>query len=819
MPVRPDYPGVYVQEAPSGVHTISGVATSVAAFVGMCPEGPVNVPTRIFSYREFESLFGGEALVGELQDQVRQFYLNGGGTAWIVRNARNALDGAALTAQSALRSEDFVTRVLTVRAKDAGSGGNLLRVEIDYETANPERTFNLTVFRQIVQSDGSTKRDSEEPFTELSMDPGSARYAPRVITEQSTLISATPHTDIVQVAPPGIIPIGANVSESGLILTAATGLKAFFDANMTGVDPRLIMVSVANGPPVAADLKGMTGLADSNAVVAAVQTAINTALADSGPATAVAVGFVAAAGGAVLQISSANGPVVVTSSVANDAAALLRLGAANGGLESDQYSLRRPAANGLLTRVHTGAGLGSAFSRVHNFADAARNTFGDWTLAGTGHTATATPPFVGAAKMGADTPLAGVVGSFSAVAANLDVIVNSINNFPATPFTAYRAGMRIGVRPQYGNQDSDLALAFTSSGAFKVESANQIAQTGARPTNVARYGLGLALPPAAAPPGGDYRTDFQAGNDGEPPLLADYEYSWDKLERTADIFNLMVLPRAQGTTFTQTDVDRSAIWGAASAFCQRRRAFLIVDPPSDTGAGQWNTANAAAAGILAMRSGVVTDHAAIYWPRVVGFDPKGNAITIDPSGTMAGVYAKTDVRRGIWKAPAGLEATLVGVSNLEFAVTNPENGVTNPLAINTLRTMVSGATSWGARTMMGYEGAPDQDYRYVPVRRLALYIEESLYRGLQFAVFEPNGETLWGQIRLAAGAFMNGLFRQGAFKGLKASDAYYVACDASTTTQTDINLGQVNVEVGFAPLKPAEFVIVTIKQMAGQIEV
>ncbi len=818
MPVRPDYPGVYVQEAPSGVHTISGVATSVAAFVGMSPEGPVNVPTRIFSYREFEGLFGGEARVGELPDQVRQFFLNGGGTAWIVRNARNATDGATLMAQSALLSEDFATRVLIVRAKDAGSGGNQLRVEIDYETANPERTFNLTVFRQVMQSDGSTKRDSEQTFTELSMDPASARYAPRLVTEQSDLISALPHPDIVSVAPPGITPIGVNVSQSDLIFTALTGLKSFFDTNMIGPNPRLIMVSVANGPPVPVNLNGLTGV-DSNAVALAVQAAINTALADSGQTTSVAVAFVAAAGGAVLQISSTGGPVAVTSAAADDAAALLRLGAANGGLETDQYSLRRPAANGVLTRVHTGVTLASVFTRVHNFADTARNTFGDWTLTGTGHTTTATPPFVGAARMGADAPFPSVVGSFSAAAANLDVIVTSINNVPSTPFTAYRTGMRIGVRPQYGNQDADLALALTSTGAFSIQGGSQLAQTGARPTNVARYGLGLALPAAPAAPGGAYRTAFQAGNDGEPPLLPDYEYSWDKLERTADIFNLMVLPRAQGTTFRQTDADRSAVWGAASAFCQRRRAFLIVDPPSDPGAGQWDTANAAAAGIIAMRSGVVTDHAALYWPRIVGFDPKGKAIVIDPSGTMAGVYAKTDVRRGIWKAPAGLEAALIGVSNLEFAVTNPENGVTNPLAINTLRTMVSGATSWGARTMIGYEGAPDQDYRYVPVRRLALYIEESLYRGLQFAVFEPNGETLWGQIRLAAGAFMNGLFRQGAFKGLKKSDAYYVACDSSTTTQTDINLGQVNVEVGFAPLKPAEFVIVTIKQMAGQIEV
>ena len=109
------------------------------------------------------------------------------------------------------------------------------------------------------------------------------------------------------------------------------------------------------------------------------------------------------------------------------------------------------------------------------------------------------------------------------------------------------------------------------------------------------------------------------------------------------------------------------------------------------------------------------------------------------------------------------------------------------------------------------------EYKYVPVRRLALYIEESLYRGTQWVVFEPNDEPLWAQIRLNVGAFMHNLFRQGAFQGTKPQDAYFVKCDKESTTQNDINLGIVNIVVGFAPLKPAEFVIIQIQQIAGQI--
>jgi uncharacterized protein len=152
-------------------------------------------------------------------------------------------------------------------------------------------------------------------------------------------------------------------------------------------------------------------------------------------------------------------------------------------------------------------------------------------------------------------------------------------------------------------------------------------------------------------------------------------------------------------------------------------------------------------------------------------------------------------------------------------MSDPENGVINFQAVNAIRVFPNGIVSWGSRTMDGFDNSPNTDYRYIPVRRLALFIEESLYRGLKFAVFEPNDEPLWAQIRLAAGAFMNNLFRQGAFQGQKASDAYFVKVDSETTTQNDINLGIVNVIVGFAPLKPAEFVVITIQQRAGQVQV
>ena len=185
---------------------------------------------------------------------------------------------------------------------------------------------------------------------------------------------------------------------------------------------------------------------------------------------------------------------------------------------------------------------------------------------------------------------------------------------------------------------------------------------------------------------------------------------------------------------------------------------------------------------------------------------------------MAGLYSRTDATRGVWKAPAGTEATLIGVSAPKTVMTDKQNGVLNIKGVNCLRRFpVYGNISWGARTLEG-DDEIGSEWKYIPVRRTALFIEESLFRGSKWAVFEPNDEPLWAQLRLNIGAFMHDLFRQGAFQGRSPREAYFVKCDSETTTQNDINRGIVNVVVGFAPLKPAEFVVIKLTQIAGQLD-
>ena len=341
-----------------------------------------------------------------------------------------------------------------------------------------------------------------------------------------------------------------------------------------------------------------------------------------------------------------------------------------------------------------------------------------------------------------------------------------------------------------------------------------------------------ARPPSNVTTVGSQRTvnwvDAEGGSDGSP--IDDDDVVGEQDPKTgiyalnrADLFNLLCIPPLARDTSALPSIwtpPSPATYQAALALCVERRAMLVVDPDP-----AWATSIDQAIGNaidgrndLGL-SGTAARNAALYFPCVRQVDPLRDSRidTFAPSGIIAGIMARTDVSRGVWKAPAGLDASLNGVQDLQVNLNDLENGQLNPLGINCLRSMgVNGRIVWGARTLRGADESADE-YKYLPVRRLALFLEESLYRGTQWVVFEPNDEPLWAQVRLNVGAFMQGLFRQGAFQGATARDAYFVKCDAQTTTQNDINLGILNVIVGFAPLKPAEFVVIQIQQMAGQI--
>jgi phage tail sheath protein FI len=285
-----------------------------------------------------------------------------------------------------------------------------------------------------------------------------------------------------------------------------------------------------------------------------------------------------------------------------------------------------------------------------------------------------------------------------------------------------------------------------------------------------------------------------------------------------EIFNILCIPAIANLA----EASHRAVIGTAQEYCRDKRAFFIVDIPAEVDDRPDDTAKLdyASDWLAALESqGLRDKNAAAYFPRLRIADPlnENRLRPMPASGTVAGVYARTDATRGVWKAPAGTEASLRGAA-VDVKLTDDQNGSLNPFGLNALRTFpVFGSVSWGARTLDGAD-IQASEWKYIPVRRTALFIEESLFSGLKWVVFEPNDEPLWSQIRLNVTTFMHNLFRQGAFAGRTPREAYLVKCDAETTTQADIDLGIVNIIVGFAPLKPAEFVILKIQQLTRQPE-
>ena len=639
MPVAPTYPGVYVEELPSGVHTITGVSTAVTAFLGYFTQGPMNVATRILSVADLERTFGALAATSEAGYGVRQFFANGGGEAWVVRVAGGSPKAAAIEVED----KPGGTAILLATAASEGIWGGSVRLSVDYASTAPATRFNLTV--SLVDASNPPVTRTTEVYRNLTLDPSDANYALAVVNGASALV------DLALVGTP-----------AATVLPAATGT-------------------------VSTDISGV-------------------ALA----------------------------------------------------------SLKTEAM--------------------------------DVKLGGTdlGTVTMATAP-----------------GSLTELAATLQSLLRSLGTPPAIPTATVTLvpGTGTQVLLQISAVTTTPSATFTFSGALAASLGLNAAGT---LTNVLQYALGATAAGAETAP--------TTGNDGSlpdataligDPLAKTGLYALDAV----DLFNLLCLPDVMNLS----DTDAFAVLSAAETYCTARRAFLIIDAPQGgTGKSDRDSLNGIQ-GWLSQNATLRSSYAALYYPRPQIPDPL-NAFrlrSVAPSGTIAGLFAQTDANRGVWKAPAGTTATLTNVAALAYKMTDAENGVLNPLAINCLRSLpVYGNVCWGARTLAGADQLAS-DWKYIPVRRTALYIESSLYQGTQWVVFEPNDEPLWSQIRLNVGAFMRGLFQQGAFQGATPAKAYFVKCDAETTTQADINLGVVNILVGFAPLKPAEFVVLQIQQIAGQI--
>lgn len=811
MPVAVSYPGVYVQEVPSGVRTIVGVGTSIAMFIGRATAGQMNVPVQCLSFEDFVRAFSDTDAGSDLRRAVKLFFTNGGTQAYVMRVAQGALASRVM-----LRNATNSANVLQVEAKSPGLFGDDIRLTISYNTPLPEATFNMEVFRWAKTSTGALQRTGIENYIALSMDPAHPRYAPDIVNRASALVSLT--DQLAAPAANGFSESGYAVSSRttailrtewrrlvGALPTAAKRFRISVDGNasvevdLSSLDFDAPLDAVLNpnplntGATVVANLPGRIQSLVNNALPPGASVTVTMQAGPAGPAAQDNATTVR------LRIASATGDVIIEPASAFDAAVPLMLGTAQGGREVSRYSNSRPAATGTVTAI----GDATAFSTLTQ-ASFDRIVVGGQNVdltAGRPYSLTTSGGAVTDARLYQDATATGQNDGRNGLREKLGIIAAAINDkrLADSSFT-YAAevwGDRLAVLPTSGNDNTQVTLAAELAGVAVA------GVFGTPVTNVRYYALGVTG-------AGPFQTAGAPGNNGTAPLPSDYETAYQVIDREVDLFNLMLLPKDR----SHSDTTTRKLWGPASVFCQRRRAFLLMDPPDNWVDSQ--SAVGASVGVNTLRVGLVKDHSAVFFPRLK-IDENGKEAHVGPSGAIAGLMARIDGTRGVWKAPAGTEADLRGVIGLEYRFSDGENGVMNPKAVNTLRVFPNGIVNWGARTMDGDDGF-GSEYKYIPIRRLALNIEESLYRGLKWVVFEPNDEPLWAQIRLNVGAYMNGLFRQGAFQGTTPRDAYFVRCDASTTTQNDRNLGIVNILVGFAPLKPAEFVVLTLQQMAGQIQ-
>jgi uncharacterized protein len=668
MPVRPTYPGVYVEEIPSGLKTIAGVSTSVGAFVGTFPRGLLNEVVQLFSLADFEREYGGVSANSEASYAIQQFFLNGGTECFVVRVASETAVGPPAVVGAAAANANLLDpaganivnfsagrSIRGQTASNPGAWGNFLRVEIDHATraaaiaAETENLFNMTV--SLVREDGDrTVTVASERFVNLSLYPG-ADNALDAINLGSQLIQLSLLPAVPSPATPGFRP-AASGTQSGAFPAASVAPAA---VNMTAT---VTVNGVAN--PIASF------------------------------------------------------PVPAPASIGTWAATL------QTAIRAQSAQLPLPLQPYLSEATVELTGDNTALNPLHLVVKLGRNP----------------RPF----DSGATISFAG----------------------------AGAATHRLNA-----------AQAVVSAQMFAPAAGSGV--DGTLPVSVARYrGVRAA------------KTGLYALED-------------------VDLFNIMSIPDAA----TMSGPDMRALYTEAEIYCEERRSMLLLDIPASVvrldHMQAWLTDN----------ESLRHPNAAVYFPRTRISDPlaRGRLRSIAPSGTIAGLFARTDTQRGVWKAPAGTDARLRNVQTLDYSLTDLENGALNPLGVNCLRTFpVYSNICWGARTMEGADQLAS-DWKYVPVRRLTLFLEESLYRGTKWVVFEPNDEPLWSQIRLNVGAFMQDLFRKGAFQGTTPRDAFFVRCDSETTTQTDIDSGIVNIEIGFAPLKPAEFVILKIQQIARRADV
>ena len=869
------HPGVFVEERSSGVKPIEGVGTSTAAFIGITAKGVPNKATFITNWSDFVRKFGYLIPGSYLPYAVQQFFGNGGKRCYIVRVLSDAAARAATVDLPSQEGNAPARNTLRITAKGNGAWGNSLAVQIEDGSSNGTREFKLIVFNdgEVVELFDNLSMDpSADNYVETEINDASEYIQVEDLHAATALINGAPlyaaATSTAALATPvvfggnGVLTIEVPDGRTGSIdlatlvtpapadvvntinaqwapfnvtasLTTATdGVplgRLRLQSNVAGYDSYFTLGGSSTG---AGPLAGMgvfaqgAGTAIGGTLKSAATTTFNTA------------------GNNALNVTVNGDALPVINLTANAAAPIDTLvGELNTAFTTSSNGLVRARREGdriVIESVNRGA------------------TDSELRITGTAATALTLRPLDRTLAYVAGNPVVGVGRSEPAFVqsdagpfvleenSNLSIVTNNgvlgattapttvnfvtgadfpnlqqvtaaqlvarINTLaaaavPANAIVASVVGTRVVIRQTNNGNYYRLQLSDgLNSPNIKLKFSTQVE-------------IGFADGDAASP---YFRPNFNFvagtnefrplanGSDGTPVSnfdligTADRKSGLHALDDVDDV-NFVAIPGASDP----------GVIGSAVGYCATRRdCFYIADSPGKVDKNTPLTDPSKVQDFLRNKITVKESYGALYYPWLEVADPVGAGKNpkrfVPPSGFIAGLYARIDNTRGVWKAPAGTEASLFGAISLEYSVTDSEQDILNPIGVNCLRTFAdSGLVVWGARTLAAQK---DPEYRYVPVRRYTIYLRQSIYRGTQWAVFEPNDGPLWSQLKANIDDFLMGEFRKGALAGATPDEAFDVKCDADLNPPSEVNAGRVNMEIRFAPLKPAEFVIIRISQ-------
>ncbi|HKQ05846.1 MAG TPA: phage tail sheath subtilisin-like domain-containing protein [Blastocatellia bacterium] len=779
------HPGVYIEEVSSGVRPIEGVSTSTAAFIGKAEMGTLNKAVLVTSFQEFQTRYGAFLNDSSLAHAVFQFFNNGGTSCYLVRIAGSGVATADISIKD--RKSPTPAKTLTIKAANEGAWGNKLDIVITDGSADPGNEFALGVFKDRSDLLPPLPPLPLESFDNLSMDDSASNFVEKVLAEKSKYISAVATaankaTATAGTSRSGQLPIGnaaaalklgvpnGGTETAGVGATSGTSQSAAAPAPNPDADQRKLRINLDGdgAKDITIPLRATDGTAVTNeaAVAAEIQKAVR-ALTPSDPAKAAAyTGFTctfnAAGSPNAFLLTSGTTGATSTVVVTNVPPPVYVTTENRFVIEVDGDGPHLVTLSGTLD---TGANIALRIAAAVN----------------------AITPNRAANKL-----------AFQ----NLACTYEKGTDHPNNPSLLLTSGTPAGAtRPRSSVRVTD-ATSDNAARKLKLGQANGGLETKGsailRPANSkdpTEYHLGDAV---VEPTSNVESVTF--GSDGNLPETAQYLAGLLTLDPVHDVS--IVCTPGNGL--------RDVVSAGVSYCAKRGDCFFIGDTPMETdtmeeGQGYINS--------LPTKN----SYGAVYFPWLQMPDPTGSSslpVLVPPSGFMAGMYARIDAKRGVWKAPAGSEANVAGAVGLAADISDTQQDFLNPIGMNVIRTFPgSGIVVWGARTL---GTRSDPEWRYIPVRRTAIFLEQSIYNGIQWAVFEPNDDDLWANLRLNIGSFMLVQFRAGAFQGKSPSEAFFVKCDNTTTTQADIDLGIVNILVGFAPLKPAEFVVLKFSQKTAQ---